>query len=247
VERRKPEQGQRHDGAQKPCSRRLRRHRGLVLPNGREGVWEIGRWHCLTRPWYHPLVDRRWILGGLLIGAGIGVVRAVTMHPKIHKDTRLLLIGDSLAKGLSPQFKALATEEGIPYLGAGVVGSRVDQWVHSRWLTEDAAAIDPTLVLVSLGTNDCYSQLTPEAVAASQEELFTLLPPDADVVWIGVPALPSTYNGHHPNVDILAALEEQAKYYFPSHELDIPRGPDGLHPNATGYAGWAGAIWDWLS
>ncbi len=36
-------------------------------------------------------------------------------------------------------------------------------------------------------------------------------------------------------------------FYFHSEKLEMPRGPDNLHPTARGYAGWAGAIWHWLS
>ena len=35
--------------------------------------------------------------------------------------------------------------------------------------------------------------------------------------------------------------------YFHSEKLEIPRGPDGIHSTPRGYAGWAGAIWRWLS
>ena len=42
-------------------------------------------------------------------------------------------------------------------------------------------------------------------------------------------------------------IQSKVPFYFQSTELDIPRSPDGLHPNAAGYAGWSGAIWRWLS
>jgi len=192
-------------------------------------------------------VDKRWILGGLLVGAGIGVARLVTSHPKVGGDTKILFFGDSLAQGVGPHLKGLATEERVPYLGAGRQGSRIDQWVHSDWLANAVEVYEPTLVLISLGTNDAYSALSPEAVAESQRELLSKLPADADVVWVGVPALPETYSGRHPNVEVLGAIEKGAPHYYPSHELDIPRGPDHLHMTAAGYAGWAGALWEWLT
>jgi lysophospholipase L1-like esterase len=192
-------------------------------------------------------VDRRWIFGGLLIAGGVGVVRAVTAHPRLHRDTRLLFFGDSLAQGLSPHLRDLATETGVPYVGTGVVGSRIDQWTSSQWLGEQLVTLQPTLVLVALGTNDAYSRLSPEAVAASAELLLSRIPESAEVVWVGVPALPAKYGANSPSQEVLEAIVEVAPSYFPSHGLEIPRGPDGLHPSAAGYAGWAGAIWDWLS
>jgi len=192
-------------------------------------------------------VDRRWIYGGLLLAGGIGVARLVTAHPKVRVDTRLLLIGDSLAQGLSPHLKELSTEEGVPYLGAGVSGTRIDQWIHSQWLDSALRDFDPTLVLVSLGTNDAYSNLEPHQIVEYTKALLERLGDEVEVVWVGVPALPPTYGGRSPKVELLEAIEQEAPYYFESHDLEIPRGPDGLHPTAHGYAGWAGSIWDWLT
>lgn len=192
-------------------------------------------------------MDRRWIYGGLLIGAGVGVARIVSHHPKLHENTRLLLIGDSLAQGLSPHLRELATEHAIPYLGAGVSGSRIDQWLASRWLDESLAELAPTLVLVVLGTNDAFGSLSPEQVGGNLEALLSRFPEQAEVVWVGAPTLPETYGGRSPDPEVLDAIAERSPHYFPSHELAIPRGPDRLHPTVHGYAGWAGALWDWLS
>lgn len=192
------------------------------------------------------LVDRRWLYGGLLLGAGIGVARIITLHPHVRDSTRLLLLGDSLAVGLSPHVRDLATEIGVPYLGAGVVGSRIDQWLTSRWLTDSLREFEPTLALVILGTNDAFSSLSVEALGENQRALLAKLGA-VEVVWIGAPTLPERYGGRAPHVELLDTIREGAPYYYPSHELDIPRGPDGLHPTARGYAGWAGAIWDWLT
>ena len=192
-------------------------------------------------------MDRRWILGGLLLAGGIGVAKIVTAHPKVRDDTRLLLIGDSLAQGLSPHLKELATDERIPHLGAGVSGSRVDQWIDSQWLASALDEFGPTLVLISLGTNDAYSNFSPEQVVEHVRSLLARIPEDVEVVWVGVPGLPGSYSGRSPNVDMLEGIEDEAPYYYESHELEIPRGPDALHPTARGYAGWAGDLWDWLT
>lgn len=190
-------------------------------------------------------LDRRWILGGLLfVGGGIGLVRLLTAHPKIRDDTRLLVIGDSLAEGLHPHFKQLAADEDIVYLGRGVRGSRIDQWAASAWLDQALVDFQPTLTLVSLGTNDEY--MSGDAVARQKPHLDELLSKleasGTDIVWIGVPELPKEESN-----GIAEMIEESVKYYFPSESLEIPRGPDDLHPTAAGYAGWAGALWQWLS
>lgn len=196
-------------------------------------------------------VDRRWLLAGLLIGGTGGayaVVRTVTLHPKISDVTRLMLVGDSLAVGMNPHFKELATSQVVPYVSLAKEGTRIDQWNQSAQLLMTLDQFKPTLVLVSLGTNDAYTGITIESQMESMDELLDKLEGvGAEVVWIGAPALPETYYGNHPNEEMLEAIRSEAPYYFESHKLEIPRGPDELHPTSGGYGGWAGAVWEWLT
>ena len=193
-------------------------------------------------------MDRRWLLGGVLLAGGFGFIRAVTYRPKLEKDSRLLLIGDSLAQGLMPQFQVFATEAGIGYVGTGIPGSFVHQWASSDWLVKKLIEFKPTHVLVSLGANDAYSGLAPAAVEASAVALVEKLKAaDAHVIWIGAPALPETLGTSKVDEATLSNIRSAAPYYFASEEYSIPRGPDNLHPSVQGYAGWAGAIWNWLT
>jgi lysophospholipase L1-like esterase len=193
-------------------------------------------------------VDKRWLLGGILIGAGIGLVAVATRRPKLSANSRVLLFGDSLAVGLNPQFKQLADEAGVAaYTGKGVVGSRINQWSQDSWLDgwldETLASFQPNLILVSLGTND--EATSPGAVDREAPNFAALLDKlhatGAEIVWIGHPTLP------FPTQGISDMIRANVPYYFESEKLDIPRSPDHLHPNAAGYAGWAGAIWRWLT
>jgi lysophospholipase L1-like esterase len=183
-------------------------------------------------------------MGGLLIAGGVGLVAAASRRPKITDKTRLLLIGDSLAVGLDRQLDQLASEAGVEaYEGHGIVGSRLDQWAHSAWLDTELASFAPTLILVSLGTND---EAMGSGAADRQAPYFAdllskLERSGAAIVWIGPPELP------FPRQGVSDMIREHVPYYYPSEQLDIPRSPDNLHPNAAGYAGWAGAIWNWLS
>ena len=189
-------------------------------------------------------MDKRWLLGGLLIVGGVGLVAAATRRPKVGDKSRVLLFGDSMAVGLDPHMRSLATEAGVEdYAGHGIVGTRLDEWASSDWLTSELESFQPTLILVSLGTND--EKLGPGA-ADRQAPYFDallekLLATGADLVWIGPPELP------FPRAGVSDMIRQKVPYYFASETLDIPRGPDSLHPNAAGYAGWAGAIWRWLS
>lgn len=188
-------------------------------------------------------VDKRWLLGGLLVAGGVGLLTVATRRPKLGPGSRVLLFGDSMAVGLNQHMPQLADEAGVAYTGSGIVGTRIDQWARDTWLDQALQDFKPTLILVSLGTND--EATAPGAVERERPAFETLLgkltATGADVVWIGPPELP------FPRQGVSDMIRSAVPYYFRSEQLDIPRGPDNLHPNAAGYAGWAGAIWRWLS
>lgn len=189
---------------------------------------------------------------------------AIRRRPRLTEHTRLLMFGDSMAQGLDPHMKALAKDAGIPYFGAAVQSTRIDQWAASQKLAGYLADFQPTLTLVVLGTNDAYmsgdvwAKQAPhmEALTKKLREFSNVNVNDAagphyaagtEIVWIGPPTLPDPYTGRSPNGEFLAALSEHAPHYFDSSAYEIPRGPDGLHPSASGFAGWAGQIWSYLS
>lgn len=192
-------------------------------------------------------MDRRWVYGGLAVAAGVGLVKLIARGPRIEPGkTRLLLVGDSLAVGMKPHFAALAREHRVPFEAQAISGSRIDQWATSKKLAEKLATFHPTLAVVSLGTNDEY--LKGDAAKRQRPHLDALLGKlqgaGAEVAWIGPPTLPKpASNGIVP----LLQHTVPPTHYFHSETMPIPRGPDKLHPTARGYAGWAGAVWQWLS
>lgn len=194
------------------------------------------------------LVDRRWILGGLLFAGGVGVVRVLTHRPKLDENSRILVIGDSFAKGLSPHLDALADDEDLPLSAMAISGTVTVQWVNSEKLKAQLASFKPSHVFVSLGGNDAYTQFNPADVADDVRELVEIIQESgAHPIWIGVPPMPRFHGGNEINPEVLMAVKDAVPFYFDSSELDIPREPDGLHPTAAGYAGWAGAFWNWIS
>lgn len=179
---------------------------------------------------------------------GVGLVRVLTARPKLDDNSRVLLIGDSLANGMTPHFQTLAEESEIPLISIAQTGTRIDQWADSSELASSLIDFDPTHVFVSLGTNDAYTDLAPEDVAEDVRALVELIEEtEAHVIWIGAPQLPEIVNGREINENILDTIADNAPNYFDSTDLNIPRGPDNLHPTVAGYAGWAGALWNWLT
>ncbi len=206
--------------------------------------------------------SKQWIYAGLALVAGIGVARLIG-GPRVRKGMRVLLVGDSLAVGMAPYFAALSKESGVAFQSLATSGTRIDQWASSAELAKLLESFQPDLILVSLGTNDSFMQSSDAATVARQkpqlEKLLALLsqwPRKKDyglgaehIVWIGPPTL---HNPPSPGVSKMiqdaagAPLAPRFTYYH-SERLSLPRGPDKLHPTARGYAGWAGAIWHWLS
>lgn len=184
---------------------------------------------------------------GLGVVAGVGLLRALwPSRPRVVSgQTRLLLVGDSLAVGLGPPLRALSKDQSVSFDQLAKEGTRIDQWAGSQKLVEKLQTFKPTLVLVSLGTNDEY--MTGDAVKRQAPFLEQLLQrlgaSGVEVGWIGPPKLPRPTNGITP----LLQSRVPASHYFHSEALQIPRGPDQLHPTLKGYAGWAGMIWQWLS
>ncbi len=182
--------------------------------------------------------------------AGIGAARLLS-GPRLRKGMRVLLIGDSLAVGMAPHFAALAKEAGIDFKALATVGTRIDQWAANSDLKKLLESFQPELVLVSLGTNDEFMRGDDvvQKQYAQLEKLLALLGATEHVVWIGPPTLPNP-----PSPGIAKMIQDAAGgvlaprfSYFHSERLQMPRGPDQIHPNVRGYAGWAGAVWHWLS
>lgn len=192
--------------------------------------------------------SKQWLYAGLALVAGVGVVRLMS-GPRIKRGLRVLLVGDSLAVGTAPHYAALAKEAGVDFKSIAIVGTRIDQWATSADLAKAIKDFNPGLVLVSLGTNDAFMRgdVIPKQHAAL-EKLLTVLA-DRDIVWIGPPTLPNP-----PTPGMITMIQDAAGnalspryHYFHSERLSIPRGPDKIHPIVRGYAGWAGAVWHWLS
>lgn len=191
---------------------------------------------------------RTWIYAGLGLAAGmsaVGLVKLLSGPRIVRGKSRVFLLGDSLAVGLKPHLTMLARESRVAFEALAKEGTRIDQWANNAALLQRLEQFRPTLILVSLGTNDEY--LSGNAPARQKPYLARLMShleaTGAEVAWIGPPQLPKPSNG------IVALIRGSIRdsHYFPSANLQIPRGPDGLHPTARGYASWAGALWRWLS
>jgi len=191
-------------------------------------------------------MDRRWLYGGLAVVAGVGLARLVRRGPKIVPGgaTRLLLVGGAFASGLGPPLGALAKEQKVPFDSVGVPSGtkplRTDEWAVRPELAAKLAAFKPTLVVVALDVPAANGAAGAKQATALKGLLTAIQAAGAEVVWIGPPVAPPA--------SVRAREGEPSPRYFPTATaLTLPRGPDGVQPTVAGYAGWAGALWQWLS
>ena len=195
--------------------------------------------------------NRAWVLAGAALAAGVGVAFYLSeRHPKLSEESRVLVVGDSMAEGLTPFLRTLSEEAGLPFMALHARGSTITDWAGlvptDLSAALDAALVDfePTVVIVVLGTNDEYlSQASLDAEADDIEALLGKLEDlGLDVAWVGVPPLPKPES--NGAVELIA---ETGVAVFPTENVDIPRAPDRLHPSVAGYGKWAGGLWSWLS
>jgi lysophospholipase L1-like esterase len=151
-------------------------------------------------------------------------------------------VGDSYAVGLTPPLGALIRGVGGQLTGAGVIGTRIQQWAGAKFAQALASvpAPGPNLVLVSLGTNDMLLPFPSSEQADLDALVAQLRATSATLVWIGPPTEP------FPDRGIRAMLARISVPLFRSDVLNLARGPDKIHPTAAGYAGWAGALVQWI-
>jgi len=194
-------------------------------------------------------MSKLWLYSGLAL-VGVGLARHLASGPptpRLRRGDRLLVVGDSLAVGLAPYLSALARDAGVHVTALAKQSTRIDQWAQSPALAQ-ALAAHPTVVLVSLGTNDAYMDHAAKAQAPHLERLLAAIAgARAQVAWVGPPTLPTLARAPSRELLDLLVARVPAGAYFPSHTYPIERGPDRLHPSARGYAAWAAAIWCWLT
>lgn len=190
---------------------------------------------------------------GLVIAGSVAWAKIASgSRPRITPGrTRLMLVGDSMAVGLTPPLRQLAAQADVPFRSLAEVGTKIDQWAGRHALAEALATFEPTLTVVVLGTNDAYLQgdAAERQRAPLRRLLEQLRAAGSEVVWVTPPTLPT--QGPYPHrrdngLRRLLAEEVPESHTFPSERHLIPRAPDRLHPTVRGAAAWAGLIWRFL-
>lgn len=201
----------------------------------------------------------RWHVG---IGAGLLaalwlVNRKRGVSPLLASPQRILLLGDSLAYGMSPSFANLAKRDGHEFFskvcpigatgGAActcIVGSSTVQWSRDNWIGGALDAARPSLVLISLGTNDFQGgkAYRPTVAAAARKIVDKVTEAGAKAVWIQPLAMPFS-----DSADAQGAWRESGAKIVAGSGMSFERAPDRIHLTPNGYRAWSESIWSALS
>jgi len=204
---------------------------------------------------------------GVLVLAGGSAATAGALHPISWPQERVLVIGDSLAVGLATPLEQALRARGVgAFRSIAVGGTMINQWAWSgshlqaRQLDAALAEFQPTLVLISLGTNDEASRgavdykgdpaqppYGPGFSVANQrkDSIPKLASKLAGVrsVWLG-PPVTSRWEPDRAFRDLIAA--NWPGRYFNTESIALAKASDKLHMTGSGYRTWSDAIIAWL-
>jgi lysophospholipase L1-like esterase len=167
----------------------------------------------------------------------------------------VVFLGDSITQGWGGGLGAAFP--GVQVANRGISGD-TSRGVLLR-LGEDVLALDPTAVVLLVGTNDLDEAASPETIAGNLELIlgaFQAHDPVMPVVLCEV--FPSSAEKNRPADSIRAVnalylevarrhpqvvyLETWSLFAEPDGDAPAEQFPDLLHPNEIGYARWAAAL-----
>jgi lysophospholipase L1-like esterase len=182
--------------------------------------------------------------------------RRSTWAEQVEQDQdAVVFLGDSITQGWGERLGAAFP--GVKVANRGISGDTT-RGVLIR-LEEDVLAVNPSAVVLLIGTNDLDEDATPEIIAGNLELIVEALEkhsPQMPIVLCQV--FPSSPEKNRPAEQIKAVNElylkavkgdPQVTYLetwplFAKEDGDakIEEFPDLLHPNGIGYAKWAAAL-----
>ena len=161
-------------------------------------------------------------------------------RPLSASKEKMLVLGDSMVEVLSPYLNAYAIENRHEMVPAIWYGSTTAAWAKSPELGKLLREINPTMVIVVLGS----SELTSPSIESRKPFVDALLKRigPRKVVWVGPPNWRAD-----TGINDLLETELGKDRFFRSEHLELPRKHDGIHPNAEGGRIWMNAVASWLS
>lgn len=147
-------------------------------------------------------------------------------------ETRVLVLGDSLAAGLRPFLEPMLPGTSVTW--SAVPGRTTPQGL--RALREVLQETTPDVAIVSLGTNDGSD---PVRFRSRVRRIRGTLPPGTCVIWSSLSRPPRKGPFQALNRQLRAEARQWPELFIVRWDLVVAEGrvnlPDDLHPDAAGY------------
>ncbi len=175
------------------------------------------------------------------------------LPPPTLGEQRVVFMGNSITEGFAAQFPELFP--GQPYVGRGISGQTTPQMVLR--FHQDVIALTPAVVVILGGTNDIAGNTGPSTLEMIEDNLAAMAEmAQANGIRVVLSSVLPVYDypwkrGLEPALKIVA-LNAWIRQYAAAHGavyldyhtamadarqgLRIEWSPDGVHPNAAGYA-----------
>lgn len=165
---------------------------------------------------------------------------AVVAEPVDTTSQRILLFGDSMAELLALRFADYANANGHELTCVSWYSSSTRQWAETDTLDHYMRTVRPTLVLISLGSNELYTRDMKRCERHARAILQRI--GGVPAIWIGPPNWCEDFGINQQLLDIMGS-----NAFYPSLRLTFERQKDGRHPTPAAARVWVDKIVEWMN
>ncbi len=165
------------------------------------------------------------------------------VQPQETASQRILVFGDSMLDGVGRRFNDYASANGHTIFTSIWYGSTTKSWAYTTELDRLLQKVNPTFVVVCLGTNDLgYRDISSRSAAV--KEIIRVLG-NIPFVWIG----PVTLRNIKQDPGIVNMIRENVGVdrFYDSYHLKLARFADGIHPTFEASARWVDGVVSWMN
>lgn len=150
------------------------------------------------------------------------------------KVIKILVIGDSMGEGIAYGLSRLKNKYPIKFKSLAKSSTTTFYWNSELLQNKNIELFSPDIVLIALGTNEWngVGSATKLRIMKIYNKLQAM---GLKSIWITPPVTKSTkfYEMVH---------EVYGELTYDSRMLNVPRGPDKIHPTLNGYISWTNDI-----
>lgn len=151
----------------------------------------------------------------------------------------VLVFGDSMTHHLAMSIGKYGTKNNYKVTGVTWESSSIPGWSNSGKIKQYIEMVKPDFVIVSLGSNEMELKNFDRRIPDVQNIVAQL--DSLPFVWVGPPLWKEDKGVY---AMLYKALPRGV--VFKAENIDIPRGPDHVHPTRKGADVWADTLMRWL-